>query len=281
MNTTLGKLGVVGALEAEISGVVASLPPSPRESTLAGRVFRDGLIGATPVVAVAARIGKAAAAMTTAALILRHEVTHVLVVGVAGAATPRVNRGDVVIARRLVQHDMDAAPLFPALEVPLTGRAAFDADAAMSDRLMAAAQSYIAEQLDRDFPEEMRSRFGLGEGPAALPSGARRPRAIRADVMTGDRFIADHGELDDIATLTTQRAEAVGVELDLAAVEMESAAIAQVCHEHGVPFAVLRIISDSADDDAAQDFSAFLREIAGTYSAGIVKRFVESETVKP
>lgn len=276
----MGKLGVIGALDEEISGVIAGLS-NARESNLAGRTYRSGLIGSTPVVAVAARIGKVAAAMTTAALILRHEVTHVLVVGVAGAATPRVNRGDVVIARRLVQHDMDAAPLFPALEVPLTGRAAFDADQAMTARLMAAAQSYIAEQLDSDFSEAVQTRFGLGDGPSVIAGVARRPRAIRADVMTGDRFIADHGELDDIATLTTQRGEAVGVELDLAAVEMESAAIAQVCQEHGVPFAALRIISDSADDDAVQDFSAFLREIAGPYSAGIVKRFVEGGTAPP
>ncbi len=57
---------------------------------------------------------------------------------------------------------------------------------------------------------------------------------------------------------------------------MEGAAVAQVCHEYGVPFAVMRTLSDAADDDAHVDFPRFLREVASHYSHGILRRFLLS-----
>lgn len=258
------KLGIVSALEGELAGVLISLAGTTQ--TRAGeRTYHAGDLGGVPVVAVAGRVGKVAAAVAASTLILHHQVTHMLVVGVAGSTTPRVSRGDAVVARRLIQHDLDASPLFPALEVPLTGRAAFVADDRLSSVLFNASVDYLAGGLEADFPDGVRARFGLG--------GGRRPKALRGDVMTGDRFIADAGQLDDLTVRAGRQAEALGIELDLAAIEMEGAAVAQVCREHEVPFAVLRIISDSANDDAAQDFAAFLREIAPRYTAGIVQRF--------
>jgi adenosylhomocysteine nucleosidase len=55
---------------------------------------------------------------------------------------------------------------------------------------------------------------------------------------------------------------------------MEGAAVAQVCHEYSIPFAVLRTISDSADENSVHDFPRFARGIAAHYSAGILARFV-------
>ena len=57
-------------------------------------------------------------------------------------------------------------------------------------------------------------------------------------------------------------------------VEMEGAAVAQVCYEFDVPCAVLRTVSDRADEDSHIDFPLFLREVAGVYSAGILRRFL-------
>jgi len=61
---------------------------------------------------------------------------------------------------------------------------------------------------------------------------------------------------------------------DLLCVEMEGAAVAQVCHEYGIPFGVVRTISDSADENAGHYFPRFLSEIARHYSAGILARFM-------
>ena len=53
---------------------------------------------------------------------------------------------------------------------------------------------------------------------------------------------------------------------------MESAAVAQVCHDCGLPFAVVRTISDRADNQAHVDFPLFLREVARHYSVRIVRK---------
>jgi adenosylhomocysteine nucleosidase len=57
------------------------------------------------------------------------------------------------------------------------------------------------------------------------------------------------------------------------AVEMEGAAIAQVCHEHNVPYTVIRTISDKADHSAAVDFQSFVTSIASQYAAGILEEY--------
>jgi len=58
------------------------------------------------------------------------------------------------------------------------------------------------------------------------------------------------------------------------AVEMEGAAVAQVCADYGVPFAALRTVSDRADDDAHADFSRFIRSVASRYSLGMLSAWL-------
>jgi adenosylhomocysteine nucleosidase len=86
----------------------------------------------------------------------------------------------------------------------------------------------------------------------------------RGLIVSGDQFVAS-------ATAVAALREALPEAL---AVEMEGAAIAQVCYEYGVPCAVVRTISDTADDHAPGSFMAFLTGIAGTYSNAILARFL-------
>ena len=83
-------------------------------------------------------------------------------------------------------------------------------------------------------------------------------------IGSGDQFIAHSGKIEEL------RADIP----DLLCVEMEGAAVAQVCHEYGIPYAVIRTISDKADHLAAMDFTTFIREIARHYSHGILKRLL-------
>ncbi len=56
-------------------------------------------------------------------------------------------------------------------------------------------------------------------------------------------------------------------------VEMEGAAVAQVCFEYNIPFSIIRIISDKANDNAHIDFPLFAKEVASHYALGILQYY--------
>ena len=63
---------------------------------------------------------------------------------------------------------------------------------------------------------------------------------------------------------------------DALAVEMEGAAVAQVCYDYGIPFAALRTISDRADDSAHVDFTRFIARVASPISAAVLEAYFSS-----
>jgi adenosylhomocysteine nucleosidase len=154
------------------------------------------------------------------------DIDLLLFTGVAGAADPALTQWDVVLADAVVQHDMDSRPLFPRFTLPALNRAQLNPDTSWlrwaSTALAKAAQ---AGELD-----------GFG-----LPSTGL--------IATGDRFIGDADVLDALR-------EALP---GLKAVEMEGAAVAQVAEQEGIPWLVLRVISDGADATAAQSFGDFIQ----------------------
>jgi adenosylhomocysteine nucleosidase len=86
-------------------------------------------------------------------------------------------------------------------------------------------------------------------------------------LISGDRFVS-----------TTLESKKLQQDLPHAlAVEMESAAFAQVCHDYNVPFAAVRTISDRADDDATVDFNRFLSEVASHYSTAVVDKWLKNK----
>jgi adenosylhomocysteine nucleosidase len=229
-------IAIVSAMREELAAVLALMPDEQRQRA-AGREFWTGHLHGQPVIAVLSRIGKVAAATTATVLIERFEVRQIVFTGVAGGLAPGVEVGHVVVADSFLQHDLDASPIFPRYEVPLYGTAQFPTDAQLTARLAAAAQ-------------------------AALPQAVLH----RGLVVSGDRFVA-----------TTAESRALQSALPAAlAVEMEGAAIAQVCHDYGVPFAAVRTISDRADDEAHGDFLRFIREVASRHSAAIVEALLRT-----
>jgi adenosylhomocysteine nucleosidase len=244
-------IGIMSALHEELSAVLAMLPDEQRVS-VAGRDFWVGHWQGHAVVAVLSRIGKVAAATTATVLLERFAADTVVFTGVAGGLGERVQVGDVVVASGFMQHDMDASPLFPRHEVPLYGRARFVADPAVSVQMVLAAQAVL-------------SRFELHLGSATVANfrlGA--PRVHQGLVISGDRFIATSAERQALRLLVP----------DALAVEMEGAAVAQVCWDYGVPFAALRTVSDRADDAAHTDFQCFIREVASRYSLAILSQWL-------
>jgi adenosylhomocysteine nucleosidase len=229
-------MALVGAMQEELAAVLASMPDAHCE-TVAGRQFWLGHFEGHEVVAVLSGIGKVAAALTATLLIDKFQVRSMLFTGVAGGLSPAVKVGDVVVASDLLQHDMDASPLFPKYEVPLSGLRKFQTDQGMTALLAACAQN-------------------------ALPA----VKVHTGLVISGDQFVSNAA---DCLRLQAALPEAM-------AVEMEGAALAQVCRDFGVPLAVVRTISDRADDEAHIDFSKFVKEVASQYSVALVSAFFKA-----
>jgi adenosylhomocysteine nucleosidase len=94
----------------------------------------------------------------------------------------------------------------------------------------------------------------------------RSPKVHSGLVLSGDRFVS-----------TSLESQALQHRLPLAlAVEMEGAAVAQVCHDYEVPFAAVRTISDRADDAAITDFSRFIHEVASRYTSALMATWMAS-----
>lgn len=245
------KLGIISALHEEQQGLVEAL--QWRRRVVHGmREYWTGQLGAVEAVCVLSRIGKVAAATTATSLIERFGVTHILFTGVAGSGDTGVKVGDIVVAESLVQHDMDASPLFPRFEVPLTGQAYFFSDVALTAQLTLAANAFLENDFNNVIDERERKVFRLA-----------MPTVHRGLVASGDQFV--NGK----ARIQTLKEALPG----LLAVEMEGAAVAQVCFELGVPFAIIRTISDNANENAATDFMRFVKSVAARYAYHIVRRF--------
>jgi 5'-methylthioadenosine/S-adenosylhomocysteine nucleosidase len=176
----------------------------------------------TPVVIVKCGVGKVFAALITQYLADHYSLAGVISTGVAGGLAPALAIGDVVVSRDCIHHDMDVRALgFPRGHIPFTDFRIFWGDEALMKRAL----------------------------ETKLESGHR---VAAGRILTGDQFISGarhetHGHLTD--------------ELEGDAVDMESAAIAQVCFVNAVPFLSVRTLSDKADGTAHVDFGAFLPEV--------------------
>lgn len=245
------KFGILGAMPQEVALMERSMTVQ-RKVEAGLRTFYEGTWAGQEIVLVLSRVGKVSAAATTLLLLERFGCSHIVFTGVAGGVDPRLRIGDIVIADRLVQHDMDARPLFPRFEIPLLGKTEFPAT--LHEATSRAAEEYLKNQFQIDVTDERRSRFSLTE-----------PRVYQGLVVSGDQFIADPAKT---ASLRESLPDAL-------CTEMEGAAVAQICHEMGdVPFSVIRVISDQADHAAAVDFQRFIDEVAEHVTGGIVHRLL-------
>ena len=248
----MATLAIVSALLDEQKGLLEQLQ-NPIKRMRAGRTFWSGQWAGHDVVLVLSKVGKVAAASTTVTLIEAFGVGQILFTGVAGGIGEGIKVGDVVVADAFIQHDMDSGPLFPRYEIPLYGRATLDCDVSLSAILFEA----------------------VGEGLAGASGHFHRenllesPNVHRGLIASGDQFVCDPLDVD------CMRADLQSAGHVALAVEMEGAAVAQVCYDYGIPFAAVRTISDRADAQAHMDFSAFVQQVASPYALAIVSRFMQ------
>ncbi len=251
---------ILSALPEEQSSLIQHLA-NPQRVVHAGRAFWSGGLQGRPVVMALSGIGKVAAATTATALIERFGAARIVFTGVAGGVGDGVNVGDVVVAQDYIQHDMDASPLFPCWEVPGYGRSRLVCDGALSALILEAASACISSA---------GGQFGLkyqarpaSDGPAF--GHVRAAHCVHHGLIaSGDRFVSGAEEVHRLRSTLREAG------YDILAVEMEGAAVAQVCHDYGLPFAAVRTISDRADDTAHVDFSLFVQTVASRYAEHMV-----------
>jgi len=196
---------------------------------LGGYTFYSGTLAGVNVVLVQSGIGKVASALATALLIQHFKPDAVINTGSAGGFDPELNVGDVVIGTEVCHHDVDVT--------------AFGYVMGQVPQMPA---TFTAHPLFVNAAEQSVKALGFCQTKKGL-------------IATGDSFICDPTRIVTIrANFPT-----------MLAVEMEGAAIAQVCHMLKTPFVVIRSLSDIAGKESPQSFEAYL-EVASKNSSAMV-----------
>ena len=172
--------------------------------------------------------GKVSAARAiTRILAGTNQIDLIIFTGVAGAANNNLSQWDIVIANEIIQHDMDARPIFEKFVLPPLKKARLESDTFLVN--------WIYDSLSKSIKNGNLNKFGL------IKKGL---------IATGDSFISEESVIKRLK-----------YELpDLQAIEMEGGAVAQVAEQEGIPWVIVRVISDNADDNSAKDFDQFLKD---------------------
>jgi adenosylhomocysteine nucleosidase len=233
------RTGIIAAMDSEIRNLQSSLDHE-RTEKIAGREIHYGKLEGHPVAIVLCGCGKVNAALSATILASHSKVSRILVTGVSGGLADGLRVGDVVIGNAFLQHDIDARPLFPLHEIPFEGFSTIEADPELRHLLTASSLAMLGK---KNLPE------------------LREARSFEGLVISGDQFLSNPEE----------RSRILGEIPKACAVDMESAAVAQVCKAADIPLGVMRVISDSADGSAHIDFAKFVEETAAKACAETVR----------
>ena len=172
--------------------------------------------------------GKVSAARAiTRILAGKYKIDLIIFTGVAGASNENLSQWDIVIANEVIQHDMDARPIFEKFVLPPLKKAKLESNSFLNN--------WIFNSLTKSIKNGNLKRFGLVK---------------KGLIATGDSFISDKSVI-----------KRLNDELpNLDAIEMEGGAVAQVAEQEGVPWVIVRVISDNANSNSEKDFDQFLKD---------------------
>ncbi len=188
----------------------------------AGISFSQGELYGRQVVVCRSGVGKVNAAMTTQILIDRFGIGSLIFTGVAGGVDPHLNIGDMVISTACQQHDMDATAL-----------GFKPGEIPFAETSVFKADPFLIRLAETYQPQD------------------HQIKVVKGIILSGDQFVADR---DRVKSLYQQ--------FKGSCVEMEGAAVAQVCHYNRIPFLIVRSLSDKADGSAKVNFETFTRMAA-------------------
>lgn len=233
-------IGLICAIPQELAHLRAVLADSQSQEA-AHTVFDTGTIDGHEVVLAGSGMGKVNAAVVTTLLADRFDCRTIVFSGVAGGLDPRLAIGDIVIADFVVQHDAGVLEegrvrVYQPGYAPVinpTDRLGYPTDPELLDRVKQRLDGFAA--------------------PGQIVYGT---------VLSGDQY------LNCAATRERLRSELGG-----RAIEMEGGAVAQACEAFGIPWLVIRALSDLAGGNALFDFTTFVDQAAAS-SAAILRRLL-------
>lgn len=227
------KIGIIGAMEEEVTALRGKLE-NVKMLRKASMDFYSGTLNGVEAVIVRSGIGKVNAGICTQILADIYQVDAVINTGIAGSLKAEIDIGDIVVSSDALQHDMDATGFgYEPGVIPRMETSCFAADTELMEKAKAACGEAVPEI-----------------------------RVFSGRVVSGDQFISDK-----------EVKERITRQFGGMCTEMEGAAIAQAAYLNGIPFVIIRAISDKADDSAAVDYPAFERQ-AIAHSVALVENFV-------
>ncbi len=222
--------GIIGAMDCEVDKLKSKLTDI-KEIKKGELLINTGKLHGHNVIVVKSGVGKVNAALCTQYIIDKFEPDYIINTGIAGGLASGLKVGDIVVGTELVQHDFDVSCIGYAKGYMCTGINPDKPTIFYSDKT-----------LIKEFEEAAKGKFNVHTGVIA----------------SGDTFVSDKNKKHEIKET-----------FNAAAVEMEGCAIAQAASKNGVPFVIVRAISDLADDTAAQDHEFVETEMAELSSSTI------------
>lgn len=225
------KIAIMGAMPEEIAPILEKVG-SYKTLEYAGNRYYEATYKGVQLVIAYSKIGKVFSTLTATTMIEHFGATKLLFSGVAGAISPTLKVGDLIVATKLSQHDLDITAFgHPFGYVP---------------------EGAVFVETDKEMVE-MSKEVAAGMGKSVQ----------EGIIATGDQFVANE-----------ERKNWIGSTFGADALEMEGGSVAVVCNALGVPFFILRAISDAADMDASFSFDEFL-ETSAKESAEFVMKMVD------
>lgn len=247
-------IGIMGAIPQEVDGIIAILQDKTAV-TLGNRTYYQGVLGKQKVVVVYSRIGKVAASATASALLLRFNVNEIIFIGVAGGIAPHIEVGDVIVARDLIQYDMDVSPLRPKYEIPLLNKTYFETNEMRSNQVIQHIEHFLSPAiLATKIAAQELDKFAI-----------KQPQVYFGTIASGDQFFSTNQQKENLQQALPE----------VLCVEMEGAAVAQICYEYGIPCTVIRTISDKANQEASFSFESFVQQVSQVYGQEIIKQLFQ------
>lgn len=233
MNCRMRKIGIIAAMQEEMEAIKEIMTEITIRK-IYELVFFEGKINKKECVLVECGVGKVNSSRTTQILIDKFEIEYIINVGSAATANDNLDIGDIVLGKDLIQHDFDIT--------------AFGHPKGYISNIGVKVQS--DKELINKFEE------------ATKKIEQRNYKIKIGTIASGDIFCTE-----------IKMKQKINSKFNADAIEMEGAAIAQVCHLDKVPFIIVRSISDNPNGNNNITFDEYLK-LAAKRCSEILKNVI-------